>query len=209
MEFFANDIFVCNECGHIFSNIQTNTSIYNDVYYRKFIQYSLTSNIDTIRADLVEKYVGAGAEISVLDIGYGSGSFLKEMSSRGHECFGYEVSRCNFNVHRIHEMEGKEFDCISIFDCLEHMDDPYSIFEAKTEVYIVSLPIFRDDISEIFGWKHYKPTEHKHYFTDSSIDKFFMRKDFYKVYLSNVEDEIRGSFFHGKPNISTYIFRNN
>lgn len=75
---------------------------------------------------------------SILDIGYGTGSFLKACEFQIPERCGYDISGwqvqdgCKF-VENIFEYE---YDVITFFDSLEHMEDIEIIKKTKVQLYL-------------------------------------------------------------------------
>ena len=87
------------------------------------------------RAELVSKYIKNSD--NMLDIGSGYGCFLQEMSIRGYNITGIEISKekrkisskvSNIKVMDINLNEDNKdlpvFDCITLFYVLEHIIDP-------------------------------------------------------------------------------------
>lgn len=150
----------------------------------------------TEQATLCERL---GTNLRVLDVGCGGGAFLKIMRSRGHEVHGIELapeSRAYCRAHGlavsgepIEKWTRGEFDVVTLWDVIEHVNDPRSIIEAAIRqirpggALIIDTPS-RDSLFYRFGELTYRtfgrptllasmyspmPYAHKQIFTDAQL----------------------------------------
>ena len=146
--------------------------------------------------------------ISILDVGYGNGSFISMCSKIFRRCYCNDVSDYPVpeGVEFIEDITSKHFEVITFFDSLEHMEDIDIIGRLKCDYVIVSVPYCSYKSDEWFEkWKHRRPNEHLHHFNIESIINFF---DYYNFKLINsgfVEDAIRKS--DEEHNILTVAFK--
>lgn len=146
---------------------------------------------------------------SILDVGYGNGSFLKVCKSIIPECYGYDVT--NYKVPEgvifLEDWTKSEVDIITFFDVLEHLEDPYIIKDLKVKYLVISLPWCHYESDEWFEeWKHRRPNEHLWHFNEISIQNFASTCGFEIINSSDLEDSIRGRY-KGNSNILTVCLK--
>jgi hypothetical protein len=143
----------------------------------------------------------------LLDVGYGNGAFLKLAGKAGFTAFGNDVHGCGhqFGVHDV-SLNGDHYDVVTFFDSLEHfasLERPREVCRLATTV-IVSMPCLPESEADIPTWKHFRPGEHLHYFTERSLARFMGDK--FCLTCLNLEDTVRGDR-HGDWNITTSAWR--
>ena len=147
---------------------------------------------------------------SVLDVGYGNGSFLKYCQDRNIDSYGYDISDYPVpeNVTRVDDIN-IEVDLVTFFDCIEHFpqeDIENILLKLKCKYLCISLPWchFTDDLVKFENWKHRKPNEHFHHFDQRGLTTLMNKADFDVIVCGSPEDEVRKNY--GKlPNILTMI----
>ena len=146
---------------------------------------------------------------SILDVGYGTGDFLKVCQRTIPNCNGHDLFKellpegCNF----IESITEQYFDVITFFDSLEHYPDIEFVRNLQCNYVVISLPWCHNINDEWFDtWKHRKPDEHLHHFNRASLQAFMNDKGFDLVTHNNVEDTIRQSASN-HPNILTAVFK--
>lgn len=144
---------------------------------------------------------------SILDIGYGNGSFLKACSDIIPNCFGNDVSDYMLpeGIKFVKDIFEGEYDVITFFDSLEHFDDINFVKKLKCKYVLISVPCCHYYSDEWFtNWKHRRPDEHLYHFSEESICNFMIESGFEKINTSFVEDTIRKG---EKNNILSGVFR--
>ena len=181
------------------------TGSYNN-YYREIQEYSWHTSY--LRLGYIVGSIGYTPG-SILDVGYGTGAFLKvcetEIPNRyGHDISGWQVPEgCQFSENILEN----HYDVITFFDSLEHMEDIEFVKDLKCHYVCISLPwchYFSDEWFET--WKHRKPNEHLWHFNEKSLRSFMERMGYEVVNICNLEDITRPN---GKEyqNILSGIFK--
>jgi len=184
------------------------------VYNREYVdvRYSnlkvLTDEMAHLRLGYVIGAMGRVPE-SVLDVGYGTGEFLKACTKIVNKCSGHDLFNdlipqgCNF----IDDITSQHYDVITFFDSLEHYPNIDFVSNLQCNYVVISLPWCHNFNDEWFeNWKHRRIDEHLHHFNLDSLEKFMVSKGFSIVSHSNMEDTIRKSSF-SYPNILTAVFK--
>lgn len=145
--------------------------LYNLDYYETMLRnYSATAEqLSKIRWQWIAE-VDPGV---VLDYGCGCGWF-RAWRPKGVEVYSYDISD--------YPQTGIElaiYDVVCFWDVIEHIPD-FSKIEpvlALAKHVAATLPLLPEQ--ETFnGWKHFKPGEHLHYFSESTLNALFARYGF-------------------------------
>lgn len=152
---------------------------------------------------------------SILDIGYGNGAFLDICNNFGIFTYGYDIS--GYEISQKHRVFlayrdifiDHHFTVVSMFDSMEHMENPDEILKnIDTEYIIVSVPWYKPWMGDdwFISWKHKRDNEHLHHYSKDSLELFF-DKYFYKlISYSHIEDLVRYDK-NNDPNILTAVFQ--
>ena len=208
IEMFEN--YSQNEDGIIYQ-VDKNPIDYDKEYVKtRYVKYG---ELPTYMAHLrLGNIIGSLSRVpkSILDVGYGDGSFLKVCSNIIPKCYGYDVSsypapdRCEI----VSSMTDQPYDVITFFDSLEHFEDIEFVKDLKCTAVCISVPHCHNKSDEWFeNWKHRRPDEHLWHFDRDSLEKFMDRMGFVLCSYSNLEDTIRKNPDQEEPNILTCIFR--
>ena len=198
-------VAACAECDHMYQFEPIITAVYDARYAHKYDAYPCEA-ISKIRANFIERSVPCIK--SVLDVGYGNGSFLKEMRSRGCDVWGIDVHGEDFGVPEAAWDDRREYDLVTFFDSLEHFESFERLACLKSNAIAVSIPFrppwFAKHPSQ---WRHFRPGEHLHYFSMKSLGHLMSNLGYVDFISSGFpEDAIRGKI--GKHNnIYTAIYR--
>jgi len=145
-------------------------------YYEKMLrEYSATAQeICRKRWEFIGDFLGIGGKgrtHRVLDYGSGVGWF-RAWRPRGAEVWTYDVAE-----YPQTGIELRKYDAVCFWDVLEHIPDFKAIEAvlALADHVAVSIPIAPDGLE---GWKHFKVTEHLHYFTRESLVSLFAEYGF-------------------------------
>ncbi len=205
--FQGNDLRRCQTCDHIFQFPPTITANYGAEYVdARYVKYPTTQIMSYLRLGIVKSFMPFG---TLLDVGYGDGSFVKAALAGGYTAFGYDVhNEHKYGIPVVQSLDAAHrWDVVTFFDSLEHMPtlETARDLAAKASVVIVSFPHRPDSFPKNTDWRHYRPGEHLHYFSNHSIHRLFgFGKEL--VIGINAEDSIRGTL-DGHQNIQTVVFR--
>ena len=147
---------------------------------------------------------------SILDVGYGDGSFLKVCNNIIPKCYGYDVSSYPVpeGCEVVSSMTKNFYDVITFFDSLEHFEDIEFVKDLQCSVVCISVPHCHYNDDEWFeNWKHRRPDEHLWHFKKESLVKFMNRMGYVLASYSNVEDTIRKNSQQKETNILTCVFK--
>jgi len=143
-----------------------------------------------MRSRVIDRYKPVPGK--VLDVGCAAGFFLKVMDEKGWETHGVEVSdtvaefaRTQLNLSNVHTgdtstlqaMPEKEFDVITFWDVVEHLEDPVSAISAAHRllkddgIIIVETQNVESAFAYLLGprWQHYKYEEHLYHFSPQTL----------------------------------------
>jgi hypothetical protein len=179
---------------------------YVDTRYNSYGE--LTNYMSYLRLGFVIGSIGKVPN-SILDVGYGNGSFLKTCSEIIPNCFGYDVSGVNLpsKIKTVNTIFDGHYDVISFFDSLEHFDDIYFLDKLQCDYICISVPWCHNFNDEWFeNWKHRRPDEHLWHFDEKSLRRFVESQNYEYVNHTNIEDSIRKTEY-SYPNILTSIFK--
>lgn len=197
-----------NEDGVVFQidkNPFDYTGSYNN-YYKNIESYSWHTSY--LRLGYIIGSIGRVPE-NILDIGYGTGAFLKVCETEVNERYGHDISGwqvpdgCQF----VENIFDSKYDVITFFDSLEHMENIEIVKDLNCNYVCISLPwchYFDDEWFE--SWKHRKPDEHLWHFDDKALQKFMTRMGYETINICNLEDVTRQN---NQPyqNILTGLFK--
>lgn len=153
------------------------------------------------RCALLARHLPAGA--SVLDIGAGSGAFVRSALWNGFSAAGFDViPEAAERLHQIgHYAENPgDFDAVTLWDVLEHIEDPGPLLDSIKGFLFVSLPIF-DGLWNIRKSKHYRPGEHLYYWQAPAFVAWMGLHGFRLLEQSNHEVAA------GRESIGAFAFR--
>jgi hypothetical protein len=147
---------------------------------------------------------------SVLDVGYGNGSFLKIATTVINKCYGYDLNDYEIpdRVQRVNSIESKYYDIITFFDSLQKFGNLDFMGNLRCSFVMISVPEchYPENTEWFINWKHRKVDEHIHHFSRKALLRFMASHGYSCIGIGNVEDSIRGNL-NGDSNILTGIFR--
>lgn len=164
------DLMLCLSHGVAWQKDMTHRVAYDAAYFNKCAAYedqTIARALNGARIALVDKHVGANTQ--VLDIGIGSGEFIRKRPNTR----GFDINPAALQwlrKHRLYSAEFAGFWAFTFWDVLEHVEDPEVYFRHMTagSWVFASLPIF-NDMTRIRESKHYRPGEHLYYWTESGF----------------------------------------
>lgn len=176
------------------------TAKYDGAYFDKYVGYEDTEIANAINAGriaLVNKYVGPNA--GVLDIGIGSGEFIKKRPNT----WGRDINPKAIEWLKDNKRWGSfaAFDAFTYWDVLEHIPDhgPYFRKMHSGSYLFTSLPIFKD-LSRIRESRHYRPGEHLWYWTEWGFVQWMTNCSFDLLEIQDFETRA------GRDNILSFAF---
>lgn len=98
------------------------------------------------------------------------------------------------------DLYASQWRALTMWDVLEHIDEPELAVQQASEYVFVSIPIFTD-AGDILRSHHFRKNEHIWYFTDDGIKRWFAEQGFECVEHNNIECEL------GRKGVGTYAFR--
>jgi hypothetical protein len=197
------ELNLCYEHGVAYQRDTTAPIEYDADYFEHYVRLENTEiarQLNAGRTALAEKYCG-----SLLDIGVGSGEFMRACSV---PVAGYDI---NPVAVRWLKEAGLYFDPyaatttadgVTFWDAMEHIPEPHDLLgRLRGGVYVfVSMPIFTD-LTRVRRSKHYKPNEHLYYFTTSGMIRYMADGGFDVVEMSDFETRA------GREDILTFVFK--
>ena len=200
-------IVMCHNCGYVYANprwsedelIEAYAAVEDETYVTERIGRVLTFQK---HLEHMEKWTGSGNGRSLLDIGAYIGVFVEEAQKSGWQAVGVEPSdwaaaeaqKRGLNVivgtQDTPELQGKQFDVITMWDVIEHVDSPS---EEMTKTYHLLKPggwlvLHTMDIDSLTAklmggrWPWFMDM-HLHYFSQKSMAQM-LEKNGYEVVWS-------------------------
>ena len=148
---------------------------------------------------------------SIVDVGYGNGSFLGVCQKQISRVYGCDVSDYPppEGVTKIPLSDISNVDVVCFFDSLEHFDDISFVKDLSTKYVYISVPWCHYISKEWFRtWYHRRENEHIYHFDEASLKRFFDECGYDCIYTGKHEDAIRfNAAVHPLPNILSCIFK--
>lgn len=204
------DNYKVNEDGLIYQ-VEVITFTYDEQYVKQ--RYDTYGDLNTYMSYLRLGYIKSiiGEVDSILDVGYGNGSFLKLCEGNIPIRYGYDVTGYPLpdGVVFAENWTKGYYDVVTFFDVLEHFKDPYIIKNVSCKYIVISVPWCHYFSDEWFDkWKHRRPNEHLWFFNGKNINKFAESCGFKVIHSCSFEDIIRKNIDQDAPNILTFCLKN-
>lgn len=197
------DLSFCFTKGLLYQTDMKASIEYGPSYFDTYVKREnsdIAKKLNAHRCSMVEKRCKR-----VLDIGVGSGEFLKTLDIDG--C-GYDINPCG--VKWLEERKAfvdpyrgipQDVDGITLWDTLEHMEEPSVFLQMVERQFVfVSLPIFQN-LFKVRQSKHYKRGEHLLYFSVAGLTNLFYDNGFELLEVSD------GETTAGREDILSFVFR--
>ena len=173
---------------------------YDQEYFDKYIRYEGTDIADAINAGRIY-FCGRQKGKMVLDIGIGSGEFIK----RRKRTWGYDINKAGvkwLKQQGLYTKNFNDFDMITMWDVIEHCPSPEWYFNKfkKGMKLLTSIPIFKD-LEKIRESRHYRPDEHYYYFTREGFI------DYMSLYGFSLIEEADFEIGAGREEIYSFCFK--
>ncbi len=159
-------------------------------------------------AEYFDRFPDKGKGLSILDVGCGYGSHLKQAFDLGWNCYGVEPSSHARDiaaerygkdltiVETAEELLPRQFDLILMLDVIEHLGDPYKLFFTlfgrgaigPDTLIVISTPNARsfDALAEPAEWVYRHPPSHLVFYSAKSFEVLARRLLFSKVSVQGV-----------------------
>jgi SAM-dependent methyltransferase len=179
---------------------------YDKDYFEKYVKMENTKiaqNLNIFRTKISQKYCN-----SVLDIGIGSGEFIKKSQIKA---YGYDINPYGIKWLKDNNIfldpyndDLSQIDGLTFWDSLEHFYDPAELLNIipNNKIVLISMPTF-DQIINIKKSKHYRTNEHLSYFTIKGFIIFLQMLDFKVIEISTEETK------SGRESITTFVAKKN
>jgi hypothetical protein len=151
---------------------------------------------------------------SILEIGYGPGSFLSAAKKYGiEECYGNDITQfplpegCHFIDWE--DLFKRKWDCVAMYDVLEHIPDITFLKDLKTKFLVLSVPycdVNKKGVDWFMNWRMRLPNEHLHHFNVSSLNAFLRDMGYVVLDINDMEDGLRLREGETGPNIITGLY---
>jgi len=200
------DLALCLGHGVAYQRDMAYRSVsYDAAYLAKVDAYEDTPialAVNAGRCALLQRHLPA--EASVLDIGAGSGAFVRAACAAGFAAKGYEViaaAAVRLRVAGLYaDCEPVRFDAVTAWDVVEHLEDPGALLATVPQFLFASLPVFAS-LPRIGESRHYRPGEHLFYFTSAGFIAWAAGHGFRLLEQSAHEIEA------GRDSIGAFAFR--
>lgn len=154
--------------------------IYNLEYFEKMLRQN-SKTAEEI-SDIRWQWIQTIGPKTVLDYGSGCGFF------RAFRPEGVEVNSYDVGPYPQTGIDLKLYDVVCFWDVFEHIDD-FRLIEpilALSKHVALSIPV-KPDMKNYLDWKHFKPSEHLHYWTQETLIFFFKKYGYNLIKLGTPE----------------------
>lgn len=188
------------EAGYGYFECDTE-GVYTSDYFDRYAEQAEAPIGQAIMAARVDLCRNLATGNEILDVGIGSGAFLEAWWAANEKGFGDDVNPAGIAWL---EERGKRrrlasgHDVVTFWDVLEHIRRPDEALAHVKKAALVSLPIFRDG-DHVLTSRHYRKTEHFHYWTRSGFIAFAESCGFRVVYAGADETLL------GREDIETFV----
>lgn len=201
------DLMLCEAEGVAYqADMRARRVPYSDAYWQKVSAYengNIANTVNRGRCEMLAFHLRSGA--SVLDIGAGTGAFVRAANAAGFRASGFDVMPRaieRLKAEGLYDTDVESFDAITMWDSLEHMESPGDwLRRARPDTWLfVSLPVFKS-LTNIRKSKHYRPGEHLYYFEPDGLIEWLRLYRFKLVARSNHE------IAAGRESIGAFAFK--
>jgi 2-polyprenyl-3-methyl-5-hydroxy-6-metoxy-1,4-benzoquinol methylase len=202
-----SDLMLCERHGVAYqADMRAGRVLYGSEYLAKVQAYEgtpIAKAVNVGRCAMLQRQLAEGA--SLLDVGAGTGEFVRQAKASGFEAKGYEVipeAAKALTDARLYADDPFQFDAVTLWDTIEHLEDPQLRLQQvkKGALLFASVPIF-EDLRSIRASKHYRPGEHLYYWTRNGFVDWMALHGF--RFLEGSDHEIAA----GREAIGAFAFK--
>lgn len=197
----GSDLMRCDHRGVAYQRDMSRPIDYGLGYWQHYVDLEggeIANKINDARIALVNEFAGARTE--VLDVGIGSGDFIR----RRPHTFGTDVNKLAQKWLTQHNKLGRieNFSAFTFWDVIEHIPTPDLYFRQMPDkcFLFTCLPTF-NDLRWVRKSKHYKPNEHFYYWTETGFVDWMAERRF--RLLDKRYDETKA----GRESITSFAFK--
>lgn len=184
---------------------------YVDVRYNTPIAKEKGALLNSLRLGFING--SCGNINTILDVGYGNGTFLETCKGLIPGLHGYDVTDVQVpdGVLRVDSLVDRYYDCITFFDSLEHIAELSFFSYLQCNNIVISVPYchwYDDSDDDWFeqNYKHRRENEHYWHFNEFTLQTFMAINGFYpRVKNSHIEDLVRTPY-ENRQNILTACY---
>lgn len=179
-----DDLIFCDVHGVAYQkDMRLHRVKYDDAYFKKYQAYEGTDTerkLNDGRIGMLSRHALIGA--TVLDIGIGSGAFIKDALDAGFSVYGNDINPVaveHLKKTNRYTDNAAGFQAVTMWDSIEHMEEPQHMLDSidKGALLLVATPIY-DDLHRVRESKHYRPGEHLYYWTDAGFIEYMALRGF-------------------------------
>lgn len=175
----------------------------------RYDTYNTNLAMSTLRYNVITQTLGDFN--SVLDFGYGNGSFMEYCRNQNKKVFGYDISDYPVpeGTEKIDLNQLVDVDVMTFFDSLEHIPEKNLskfLIDLNTKFVCISVPWFHESQGALWftTWKHRRENEHLHHFDTHGLISLLLQSGYKIIHVGNDEDIIRKPETN-LPNILTIV----
>jgi len=183
--------------------------IYSADYFAKGAKYEVRlTNVSCLNAEQRLKQVLALNDLRLdkwLDVGCATGDFLVAAKSLVKEVHGIEISNFAASQARARGLDkvtvvnfleadllSNEFDLVSMWDVIEHLQDPKAAFKKAFEILkpggylVLSTGDIQSKLARLTGryWHLMTPQDHLYFFSQLTMERMLMATGFHLISIS-------------------------
>lgn len=203
----------CTDCGLVYTLPRLPTASIREMYQVGYWRSAEAKNFGytdylrdrnrylrtfRLRSKVIDRYKTSAGR--VLDIGCAAGFFLKVMEEKGWESTGVELSALMADFARTElklsnvftgtlddqQFEPESFDVITLWDVIEHLEDPRSVVATakgllkNSGILVVETQNVESVFARLMGrrWHHYKFEEHLWHFSPKTLSELLALEQF-------------------------------
>ena len=195
----AGDLMI-TERGIAYQKDMSRSFKYDKEYFDCYLDYNnspICKDLHRARKEFVDKYHGK----LVLDIGVGSGEFIKSRpKTKGYDINPHAVNW--LETYGYYSDQFADFKAFTFWDVIEHVQDPNSYFKhIRKDAYLfTSIPVFKK-LERVRLSKHYKPNEHLYYFTEEGFINWMALYGFRLLEKDDFESRL------GREDVMSFAFK--